>query len=755
LRPAPSLLRLAPAVLSLCCCASALAQPATSPTQPEKRTRTTPASCPQLDYSQELPPIAADPKLVLSADNGSYVQNGLSHLNGAVLASQNGREFSAPHVDYDDQSHHILVNSQSLFRDPVMIIKSQHLDYDLLNQQGTFDLASYTLIPMDARGQADRIDVAQEGWAKLTQVSYTTCAADAESWLLKAGDIRLDQNEGMGYAHNAVLWFQDVPILYLPYFRFPIDGERHSGFLPPILGESHNTGFDLRAPFYLDLAPNYDLTLIPRFMSDRGAQLGGKARYLWSQGEGSLYGEYLNYDEKVGESRSYVNFSHENLFNERLGFEVQYAAVSDRDYFEDLGGNVDLSSTSFLAQGAKLTYAAPASYTITALVQGYQPVASSIATTDNPYQRLPQINLDSLTRNSYYGARAGFEGQYTDFVRSSSVEGQRVIAQPFVRWQRDTASWYGAAQTDLSYTYYDLTSALPGQPQQPQRTLPITSAESGLHFERVTDGGQLQTLEPKLFYLYIPYHAQDQLPVFDAGEPDFDFPELFARNRFTGEDRISDANQLTSAVTTRLIDPTDGTVRLSASLGEIYRFTAPRVTLPGFSNPSPGSSDYIGGAEYQITRRWAASAIAEWTSQFDRFQRTEIGLRYREPENGLNGRRLDINYRYFDGLLQQADVSFSTPVVDRWRLAGRVRYSLFEQQLQDSFVGVQYETCCWAVQATFRRYLASSNGNFDNGVYFQLDLKGLSRLGTGFEDLLPATDPNAPIRNRNAAGATP
>ena len=692
---------------------------------------------------------------MLTADSGSLVPNGLSHLRGSVLVSHNGREFAAPQVDYDDQSHHILVNSQSLFRDPALVIKSQHLDYNLDLQQGTFDLASYTLIPMDGRGQADRIDVAQEGWAHLTEVSYTTCAPDSESWLLKADDMRLDQNEGMGYAHQAVLWFQDVPILYLPYFQFPIDGERHTGFLPPILGESHNTGFDLRVPFYLNLAPNYDLTLIPRFMSDRGEQLGGKVRYLWSQGEGTLYGEYLNYDEKVGESRSYVNFSNQNLITQNLGFEVQYASVSDRDYFEDLGGNVDLSSTSFLAQGAKLTYAAPASYTVTALVEGYQPVASSITTDDNPYQRLPQIQFDSLTRNSYYGARAGFEGQYTNFVRSDSVEGQRLIAQPFLRWQQDHASWYAASQTDLSYTYYDLTDTAPGQPQQPQRTLPVTSAEGGLHFERIADSGELQTLEPKLFYLYAPYHDQSRLPVFDAGEPDFDLPELFARNRFTGEDRISDANQLTSAVTTRLIDPADGLVRLTASLGEIYRFTVPRVTLPGFSNPSAGASDYIGAVEYQVTKRWAASAIAEWTSKFDRFQRTEIGLRYREPENGLNGTRLDLNYRFFDGLLQQVDASASTPVVDRWRLATRVRYSLFEQQLQDSFIGVQYETCCWAVQATFRRYLASSNGNFDNGVYFQLDLKGLSHIGTGFEDLLPAIDPNAPIHNRNSAGATP
>ena len=711
--------------------------------------RSAPASCPQVDYSRELPPIAPDSRLVLNADHVELKQSGISRLTGSVLISQNAREFSAQQVDYSDVDQHLRVDSESLFRDPSLIVKSESLDYDLVSQQGVFNQASYTLIPLAGRGHSDRIEVAQAGWATLKQASYTTCAPDAESWLLKAGTLRLDQDTGMGYAHNAVLWFQHVPVLYLPYFQFPIDGERHYGFLPPIVGRSDNTGYDLRAPIYLNLAPNYDATLIPRYMSSRGPQLGGRVRYLTEDSQGTLYGEYMSYDEEAKISRSYLNFSHEGLLNQRLGVEAQYAQVSDRNYFNDLGGSVDLTSTSFLSQGAKMTYAAPTSYTITALVQGYQPVATSITTDDNPYQRLPQIDLNALSRNSYMDTKIGFQGQFTNFARSDSVEGQRLIAQPYVRWEQDQSAWYSAAQTDLSYTYYNLTDTAEGQPSQPQRTLPVTSLEGGLHFERMTDAGKLQTLEPKLFYLYVPYHAQDELPLFDSGQPDFDLPELFARNRYTGQDRIGDANQLTSAVSTRVIEPDGGLVRLTASLGEIYRFTAPRVDLPGFSTPSAGSSDYIGQVEYQLTQRWAAAALLEWSSTFDRIQRTELDLRYREPENGLYGRRLDIAYRYVDGILEQTDVAFSTPIVDRWRAAARVRYSLYNDQIQDSFLGLEYQTCCWAVRGTYRRYVGT-NGTFNSGVYFQLDLKGFSKLGTGFDYLLPATDPNAPIRGRNA-----
>jgi LPS-assembly protein len=753
LRQAPNLpLRLTLAVLVGCCCAaaqaqtSAVVQPSTQKQQ--AKLRAPPASCPQVDYSRELPPIAFDPRLVIQSNHVDAPQLGISRLTGSVLISQNGREFSAQQVDYDGAGQQIRVDSESLYRDPILIIKSQSLSYDLDQETGVFHQASYSLLPIDARGYSTQIDVARSGWASLQAVSFTTCAPEHESWILKADRIELDQNTGMGKAHNAWLWFEDVPILYLPYFTYPIDGERHTGFLPPIFSQTNNTGFDLRLPFYLNLAPNYDATLIPRYMTDRGAQIGGKIRYMTEQQQGTLYGEYMSYDQEAHIQRSYVNFSHEGLINQRLGVQAQYAQVSDRNYFTDLGGNVDLASTSFLGQGAQLTYVAPSSYTITARVQGYQPVTTAIATDDNPYQRLPQVTLNALTRNSYFDTRAGLMSEFTNFVRSDSVEGQRGIVQPYVRWEQDHASWYGAAQTDLSYTYYNLTDTAPGQRAEQQRALPISTLEGGLHFERITDGGKLQTLEPKLFYLYVPYHNQNQIPVFDSGEPDFDFPELFARNRYTGEDRLSDANQMTSAITTRLIDPDAGLVRVSASLGEIYRITAPRVDLPGFNTPGAGGSDYIGTVEYQLTKRWSADAIAEWNSGFNRFERTEFDIRYREPENGLNGRRLDLAYRYYNGLLQQTDVSFSTPIVDKWRIAARVRYSLFDEELEESFVGVEYETCCWAVSGAYRRYLSSTNGNFDNGVFFQLVLKGLSRIGTGFNDLLPALDPNAPIRSR-------
>lgn len=712
--------------------------------------RGAPASCPQLDYLQELPEVPADPRLVLNADRADFGEHGLSRLSGSVRVSQNGREFAADQLNYDDNDRHIRIDSESLFRDDRFAIRSGKADYDLGIGAGVFLDDTYTLRDISGRGAAERITVSKGGLARFDSARFTTCAPGSEAWTLSASHIELDNNTGVGSATNALLRFQHVPIFYLPYFRFPIDGLRHSGFLFPIIGNNNTNGIDVRWPLYLNLGPNYDLTLIPRYLSERGEQIGGNARYLLPANEGSLYGEYLPDDQRLGgSSRSYIDFQHQGRLSPRIGVEAKYGRVSDRNYFANFGGSVDLTSTPFLERGAKVTYQAPTIFRIEALVQDYQTLTTATPATAvaEPYQRLPQIRLDSLTKNSVLDTKAGFDAEFTNFARNDSVEGQRIIAQPYLRWERDQAAWFAAAQADLSYTAYNLSGPAPTQPSEPRRTLPLLSAEGGLRFERLTAKGNLQTLEPHLFYLYVPFRDQSTLPVFDSGLPDFDFPQLFAHNRYSGYDRISDANQLTSALTSRLIESDTGIVRLSATIGQIYYFRAPRVTLPGFDTPSEGSSDYLANIDYQISSRWALSATAEVPPDVENLSRAAVALRYREPDLGGPGRRFDLAYRYRNGLLEQTDASFSSPITEAWRLAARLRYSIRDHSALESFVGVEYQTCCWAISTTYRRYLSGGNiDRYSNGVYVQLELKGLTRIGNGFERLLPTEDFSEPDR---------
>jgi LPS-assembly protein len=720
---------------------------AATPAASAANSRTDPlsvASCPQLPLAPDLPALVEGPDdgpVHLSADNASLDKDGISTLLGKVRVLQGGREFSSEAINYDDAHHSVQVRAESLFRSKQLNIKSQSADFDLNAQSGAFVRTEFTLPSRAARGTADEIQLAQQGTADISGIRYTTCGSDSNAWYLKARSVHMDYDEGIGTATNAELTLGGVPIFYSPYFRFPIDSRRHSGFLFPTIADTQNTGLDLRVPFYLNLAPNIDDTLTPRYMSKRGTQIGNDLRYLFEQSEGNLEFEYLNEDRTTLSTRHYLELQHDSLISRRLALDVHVADVSDEQYFQDLGGpHLDATALSYLDRSAHLIYQAPAAYTINAIAQDYQTIDPTILPSDQPYRRLPEIRLDALTPNSLYYTRAGFGGEYDNFTRPNSVNGERLDLQPYLRMEKDEISWYTATQLDARYTGYKLTGVIPGQSDILTRALPTFSTEGGLRFERITDSGSVQTLEPHLMYLYTPYRNQTAIPVFDSGEPDFDVTELFARNRFSGIDRIADANQTTLALTSRLLDPDTGQVRLTGTIGQVYRFTPPQVTLPGFVLPGGGATDFVAALDYRLSQHWSAATNLQWSPGEHQFNRSDFGVRYREDENNVTGNRLDISYRFLESTLEQTDVVASMPLYEGWRAAAHWRYSIADERTLDLLGGLEYETCCWAVRTSYRRYVANTNGSFNSGVFLQLELKGLSRLGTGYQGLLPATD---------------
>jgi LPS-assembly protein len=699
--------------------------------------------CTHLDLLEAAPALAEDPALRLNADRVDFIGGGLSSLTGAVELRQGNKVFRTEALEFEDSEDRVRVRTRSVFRNPQLIIRSESADFDLAAEAGVFSATQFNLLPQAARGGAERIQLASDGSAALERVRYTTCAPEAETWFLQASQIRLDTERGLGTARHARIHFAGVPILYLPYFQFPIDDRRRSGLLFPTFGQSERTGADLRWPVYLNLRPNLDATVTPRLMSQRGLQIATEARYLLRQGEGRLGYEVLASDQQTGDSRSYVFGEHRGLINQRLALDARYAEISDRQYFEDLGGQIDLAAITHLERSARLTYQAPGTYTLTALIQDYQTVVSRVDPIDEPYRRLPQLQLRALTRNALLGTRAGIRAEYVNFARSDSVEGQRVDLRPFLRFERDQLSRYLIAELDYRHTAYQLTGVSPGASTQPTRSLFSLGAETGLRFDRITPGGRLQTLEPRAFYLYVPFVDQSRLPLFDSGEPDFDFTQLFARNRFSGEDRVSDAHHVAVAATSRLLDPETGAVRWSASVGQLYRLQAPRVDLPGFPTPDNGPTDFIASVDYRLSERLSSLATAQWSPDEERFDRTRLALRYRHPAADVL-----VGYRYREGLLEQGDIGMDLPLPGGFSAVGRWRYSLQDNQSLDLYTGIGFESCCWALRTTYRRFISGTDGRYDSGVYLQLELKGLTRIGGGAE-------PFSAVRGRAAIGAPP
>ena len=691
--------------------------------------------CEQLQFAYESPQIEFDERLVMSADEALLKQGGLSNLAGAVTIRQGDKVFSAEQVSFDEATRRVTVTSESLFRNKDVIIRSREAQFDLNGETGAFVGTEFTLPGRAARGEAERIEIDTKGRAHLYDTSYTTCGPKSDAWYLDASSIRLDQKEGLGTARNTRLRLAGVPVLYLPYFQFPIDDRRRTGLLYPTIGQSSGSGMDVRWPVYLNLAANYDATVTPRYMSERGLQSGVDFRYLLHKGEGTMRYEYLD-DRKFGQDRSLFRLDHHNLFNKRMALEATYSETSDREYFEDLGGTLQSSSITHLEQTAKLTYQAPASYTITALVQNFQPIATTLTQVDDPYKRLPQIRFRTRT-GRFLDTRAGIESEYVNFARDDSVEGSRLVLAPYLQFERQSAAWYATGQADLQHTRYELRETQAGQPESPERTLPVISAETGLRFERVTESGHLQTLTPRAFALYVPYEDQDDLPIFDTGEPDFDFVQLLARNRFSGDDRLADARHVAGAATLRELDPQSGEALWSASIGQLYRFDAPRVGLPDVPPPERGATEFIGQFDYRLTRSWRAVVAAQWAPEDSEFERTQFALRYRAPDRHS---QFDIAYRYRRDILEQADMSFMTPIGGGWKFAARTRYSLQDNESRENFAGFEYGTCCWAVRVSWRRFIGDASGDFDSGVYLQLQLKGLGSLGGGGAALLPDSE---------------
>ena len=551
-------------------------------------------------------------------------------------------------------------------------------------------------------------------------VLFTTCPVDNPSWELHARDISFDTNAGLGTAHGVKLDFKGVPILYSPYFSFPIDDQRKSGFLIPNIGQRDRTGLDLSVPYYFNIAPNLDDTVQPRYMSKRGVQVRNEFRYLMPGTTGQLNFEYLQNDDETHETRQYIDFHQQTHFGDDWRLNVGIEDVSDDTYFEDLGRNLAVASQTHLNRFVDLTYYAPA-WSLLTRVQDYQTLDSTLTADELPYQRQPQM----VFAGRWLGPRIGFDAvtELVNFDRNVGVTGWRLDSTEEFSMRFARSGMYLTPAVAWRQTNYwlDQGTLAPAADSTLSRGLPIESIDTGMRFERETgESGRLQTLEPRMLYVHVPFVDQSQLPVFDTVVPDFNLIQLFRKYQFVGPDRVADTNQVSLGVTTRIIDA-NGAERLTATLGQTRYLEAQHVSLPGTTPNSANASDYV--AEMSLDRQvWNVDLGFQWNSETDSTARAETRFEYRPQNDRLFG----FGYRFRRDLLEQGDVSVVWPVTDKWRILGSYSYSFLEQQALEQFVGWEYEACCWRFRAVGRRYVGRT-GQQDSSITLQLELKGLSQ----------------------------
>ena len=678
------------------------------------------------DVPRETAPTDFDAATVTVVKESSYL------LEGDVVATRADQRLAADRVSYDQPTSHLQAEGDVRYQDKDVLFSASRADGKLDTDVTTLDDVHYQLLAARGNGVAKQATRTADTRTDLTGVTYSTCDPDQRDWEIAAKSIELDHVNGVGKARGMRVRFKDTTILALPYATFPIDDRRRSGFLYPQLGGSNDDGFDLLVPYYLNLAPNYDATLVPRIITERGFMLGGEFRYLFGNQRGEFSGSWLPDDDEAGGlDRWAYRFDHAAQFSPNYNFIADINKVSDDRYFEDFGDSLTASATSLLPSSAYMNGRG----TWWSLAFGGDDIEVTdprVAPQSEPYERLPRFVLDAEYPVAPWFS-AGLRTELVRFAKNDAIEGDRYDATPFIAFPIERAAWFVRPELAYRATRYQLDREVD---DSPSRNLPIASLDAGLFFERGTElfGRNLrQTLEPRLYYLHVPYENQDDLPIFDTQELTFSFAQLFRPNRYSGADRQVEANDLTLAVTSRLLDDANGDELLRASLGQILYFDdRQRVQLPGVAPREASRSAWAGELDFRLNDKWRVTLSEQYDPEEDRNELSAVRLQRRLDNDGV----VNLQYRYRRDFLEQVDASTAFPLNEKVKLVGRVNYSFRDDKTLEAFAGFEWDNCCYAFRVLGRHYVRNVEGDTSNALFLELELKGIGAIGRRTENFL-------------------
>ena len=714
------------------------------------------------------PSLGKDPSLretsptLVQAQHVDSSNQSIYHLSGTVRLQRADQQLQADRIDYNDESTDYDARGNVRYQEAGQLLAASSMRGNTEASRGIANDVRYQMLDARGNGTAGQGQMLDAQHTRYSQATYSTCDVGHHLWEFRAKSITIDKETGVGVARNATMRLGNVPFLYLPYFSFPVDDRRKSGFLYPTIGHTSRSGYEISTPYYLNLAPNYDATLDPRYYSARGAMLAGEFRYLTPGSRGQLNVEYVPDDhgesdglaDTKGDSRYLVKFADRTQLWKGWQFVGSYNHASDSSYLYDYGDALSHSAVYTLGSNAAIVGSGKwwnAAYGGTI----YQNVNPFVTDRGLPYRQLPYAKFSMDVPLSRW-LEFGMDTSAVAFRKAGFVEGQREDLYPYLAADFGTSAWFVRPRLAYRYTAYQLGSdyqdygyrgllgngaITPFDRKSPSRSLPIVSLDSGLVFDRSTTlfgNGYTQTLEPRLYYLYVPYRNQNNLPLFDTNVMSFDYWQLFSTNQFSGADRQMDANNLTAALTTRLLDD-NGVERVSASIGQIHYFSPQKVLGTDWVR-----SAYVAQLDVQLSDRWRLNSAYQWSPNTRLTDMAAVQLQRRLRTDGI----FNFSYRYRRGLLEQYSASVVYPVSERWRLVGAWTYSVKDRESVDALAGVEYDSCCVSLRLVGRSYVnqgyygfgpAPAGGNInhrDNAVMFEVVFKGLGSTGGQIDPLL-------------------
>jgi LPS-assembly protein len=606
---------------------------------------------------------------------------------------------------------------------------------ELDDDRGWLSESEFRLTEIGARGSAALITLKSKELSHYEDVLYSTCPPGRHDWNLVASELAIDMAEGWGSARHARLQLAGLPILYIPYFTFPVDERRKTGLLIPSIGSSNRLGSELTLPYYFNIAPNYDATLTPRLMSKRGVMLGGEFRYLGENQRAEISGEILPNDKQTSpdhdDRRSALRFYHVSRPLPGLTTRIETNAVSDNEYLEDFGTGLAITSTRHLERVGEVRYKL-GNWSLLGRVQQFQTVDDSLSESQHPYRRLPQLLSRYQGSTGPLGLKLGFSAEYSHFKHATKRNGERLSLRPAMSLPLRRSWGHLTPRLSLNYAGYRLHAEDNPADETPDYFVPAYSLDGGLVFERDTHWfgiPALQTLEPRLFALYAPFDDQSDIPDFDSADLTLNFTNLFKENRFSGRDRFGDARQISFGLTTRWFQTENGMEQLRASIGQIYYGKDREVQLTGDTEDDPSSS-VVAELSSRLGNHWLTTLTLRHNPHLDEDQidKGRFTLRYNTPEQ----QHINIDYNFKRDSIKDLDFSFYWPFGHKFSLFGKWKHSYLYERNMNRILGLEYGgRCCWKLRTLIQRYVANEDKDEEEETRFmlQLELRGLGALG--------------------------
>ena len=731
--------------------------------EPAVRLRMQPALIPLTPGAQESLPI------FLEADKAQGRQDREIEAEGSVRLRKRGQNVSADWLRYEPPTNEVSAEGSVRLEQYGDVLEGSRLRLNLDTDRGFIDDASYslriererrtepapaagsayaaprlTLPASSGRGTAARLVFEGEDRYRAEKANFTTCEPGNEDWKLHAGDLTIDQTRNVGTARDASLEFMGTTVLYMPYISFPLKEERKTGFLAPTLLFSGKVGPQVTAPFYWNIAPNYDATFLPSYSEKRGARLGTEFRYLMTGTDGRAFYDWVPNDlADNGRSRYAASFRHSQAFSTsgwgNWSGLVNFQQVSDSNFFKDFSTSVAQTSQGVLPREATVTgsgnWWGNGTWSVNGLYQRWQTLQPDLLNPIlPPYDRAPQVTLTASKAELGGLVDAEFLGNYNNFLNSLAAlpPGQRYMAYPSLTMPLQTSWGYVMPKLGVNYRQYqfdpDRTTF-----QNQSITTPVFTLDSGMTFERKSEvfgRNVIQTLEPRAYYNYIPYRDQNRIPNFESTVQDINFATVFTENQFSGYDRINNANALTLGVASRMIEPETGIERLRAVIAQRYYFTPQTVTLPnGAGGIGSSSSDLLAAVGTTLVRHWSADLGWQYSADLKQTQRVSAALRYQPAPNQV----ANAVYRYNPSQnINQVDLSAIWPLSSRWSAVGRWNYAVDDKRMLEGLAGFEYNAGCWAVRAVAHQFATSTTSSATQ-FFVQIELAGVARVGA--EDL--------------------